>query len=220
MVCILIIDDHELFRAGMVLLLRQFHPDLNVVQASSVGAALVNFSPLQTVDVVLMDWFLPHEDPRLNIQRIKTQWPLARLVVVSGNDSLAHQAQLAQLRALGVSGYISKAATPRALIAALDAVIQGHECALPPHEAAAPSQAWREDLGNGSFSAHCRVAEQLTARQKQVVNSLLRGGTNKHIARELGIAEDTVKQHLQVIYEVLGVRGRPELLSLLTQSKA
>lgn len=221
MVCILIIDDHELFRAGVVLLLRQFYPQLNVMQASSVNAALANVSPLQTMDVVLMDWFLPHEDPALNIRRIQAQWPLARLVVVSGNDSLACKAQWIQLKALGVSGYISKATNPSHFIAALDAVIREGAC-LPsaPPELTHPLPTPDREHSGQSPAAQSLVTERLTTRQKQVLQALLRGGTNKHIARELGIAEDTVKQHLQVIYEVLGVRGRTELLSLLMQSKA
>lgn len=215
--CVLIIDDHELFRAGMALLLKQFHPGSHVMQAATVGAALTHASLSMAVDVVLMDWHLPHEDPVLNCQRVKTQWPMARLVVVSANDAPIH---MASLQAIGVSGYISKSASPSAFIAALDAVLQGGVCALlPASGGGSPSAGWAA-LPSSQALAQRLASGQLTLRQKQVLNALLRGQTNKHIARELDIAEETVKKHLNVVYVVLGVRGRTELVSLLMQGGA
>ena len=214
---ILVIDDHQLFRAGMVLVLRQFHPDAQVSEASSVTQALLNVSASTELDLILMDWHLPQEDPNANVQRIKSQWPKARLVVVSAMERLG---QLGLLPGMGVAGYIPKSASPQVLMSALAKVVQG-ETYMPttqgpaaPVELEATFAATRPP--NLDFLAP--LIERLTPRQRQVLHKLQQGLPNKQIGRELDIAEDTVKQHLSIIYEVLGVRGRTEALSLLTDT--
>jgi len=216
---ILVIDDHQLFRAGLVLVLRQFHPDARVFEASSVTQALLHTPAATALDLILMDWHLPQEDPNANVQRIRSQWPQARLVVVSAMERLG---SLAQLPTMGVAGYIPKSASPQVLMAALAKVLQG-ETSMPAPTPAPPSMAAPPEL-QATFQASrppgldflAPLIEQLTPRQRQVLVKLQQGLSNKVIARELNIAEDTVKQHLSVIYDVLGVRGRTEALAVLT----
>lgn len=199
----------------MVLVLRQFLPDAQVSEASSVTQALLNVSARVELDLILMDWHLPQEDPNANVQRVRSQWPKARLVVVSAMERLGN---LGLLPGMGVAGYIPKSASPQVLMNALAKVLQG-ETYMPatqgsaaPVELAATFAATRPP--NLDFLAP--LIERLTPRQRQVLDKLQQGLPNKQIGRELDIAEDTVKQHLSIIYDVLGVRGRTEALSLLT----
>lgn len=214
---VLIIDDHELVRDGLVLILQQVYPGMGVFQAPSVDSALKRISPLLAIDLVLMDWFVPNEEPVLNIRRLKVQWPLARLVVISGKESPVSRAQM---QAIGASGYISKTTSSNAFISALGAVIQGDGCLLNPNHETANAPGGRKSASGQHLLTLSLASQALTTRQKQVLNSLLRGNSNKEIARELDIVEDTVKQHLQVIYETLGVRGRTQLMCLLMQDAA
>lgn len=209
----------------MVLVLRQFHPDARVFEAASVTQALLHTPSATRLDLILMDWHLPQEDPNDNVQRIRSQWPQARLVVVSAMERLG---SLAQLPTMGVAGYIPKSASPQVLMAALAKVLQG-ETSMPAPTPAPPSMAAPPELQatlQATFQSTrppnldylAPLIERLTARQRQVLTKLQQGLSNKVIARELDIAEDTVKQHLSVIYDVLGVRGRTEALSLLTDT--
>ena len=211
---VLIIDDHALVREGLALILQQVYPGLEVLQAQAAESALSEISPSQTIDLVLMDWFLPNEDPVLNIRNLKAQWPLARLVVISGKGNLV---SMTEMEAIGASGYISKTASSGAFISALRAVVHGDGCLLNPCNGAVNAPGGWDSAFGKHLSALRLASQTLTTRQKQVLNSVLRGRSNKEIARELEIAEDTVKQHLQLIYETFGVRGRTQLMCMLMQ---
>lgn len=213
----LIIDDHELVRLGLVLVLKQVFPGLKVLQAPSAASALTSVSPSESIELVLLDWFVPGEEPSLSIRRIKTQWPSVRLVVISGKES---PVSLAQMRAMGADGFISKGATPSGFQSGLNAVLRGEGCLLSPTNGAVDVSADREDAPGNQWLTLRQTAQRLTPRQKQVLDLLLLGITYKEIASELGIAEDTVKQHSQAIFDTFGARGRIQLLALWTKDKA
>lgn len=198
---ILIIDDHQLFRAGLSLVLLQFHGEIEILEATTVGQALVRFAAQPDPDLVLMDWHLPKENPLINLQRLKAKWPSACLVIVSANEALPSQIPIA---ALGVTGFIPKTASPRMLVDALSTVTQGGTYL--------PQGRMDTRASNTPFGI-----DRLTPRQRQVLSALQKGATNKQIAQDLTIAEETVKQHLSVIYGVLGVRGRTEALAAVGQ---
>jgi len=214
---VLLIDDHELFRAGMVLVLRQFHPEAQVFQAPTAVSAMVNVSPSAGINLVLMDWNLPQEDPLVNLQRVKAQWPGARVVIVSANEP---PTQFERLQALGAAGYIAKDSSPDQFMQGIAVVLEGGIYAPKPVGGLATQATPHSDhnwaaLDTKPTTASQTAVERLTPRQKQVLQGLQKGLANKQIARDLDIAEETVKQHLSAIYEALGVRGRTEALSTL-----
>lgn len=214
---VLIIDDQDLVRLGLVLVLRQVFPGLKVLEAPSAGSALTRVSPSEPIQIVLLDWFVPGEELSLSVRRIKTQWPSVRLVVISGIDS---PVSLAQMRAIGADGFISKGATPSGFQSGLNAVLQGEGCLLSPTNGAVDVSAGLGAAPDDKALSLRQTALTLSPRRKEVLNLLLRGLSYREIASELKIAEDTVKQHAQAIYAIFGVSGRNQLQALWTNGSA
>jgi DNA-binding NarL/FixJ family response regulator len=159
-------------------------------------------------DLVLLDWNLDGCNGAEAMQRLRDVGCAARIVVLSGDSDsqLVHTAI-----ELGAAGFVPKRYSSEAMLSALDKVLKGG-IFLPPDlpaghgsvraDATAPLVEAEQDLS--------ALVSGLTPRQVDVYRAAARGLPNKLIARELGIAEATVKTHLAAVYAVLGVRNRTE----------
>lgn len=188
---VLIIDDHPLFREGLQSLLLSLNAHNHVTHAARVADACKH--PANGFDLILLDLNLPGQT-RLDALREVRQWfESASVVIISADDDLATIHACIQA---GAAGFIPKDTDTDATIEALRIVLaQG--IYLPPRAVAAPP------LGDQvSFSD----------RQLAVLKSLLQGKSNKVIAREIGIAEGTVKAHLWAVYQTLGVNSRAQAM--------
>lgn len=212
---VLMIDDHVMVLQGLKNLLGAMVPGLQVDTASAIGPALAMTAGVR-YDLVLLDWNLDGCNGAEAMQRLRDVGCAARIVVLSGDSDsqLVHTAI-----ELGAAGFVPKRYSSEAMLSALDKVLKGG-IFLPPDLPAG--------LCSGSSSGHSPAgsataaplveAEQhlsalvsgLTPRQVDVYRAAARGLPNKLIARELGIAEATVKTHLAAVYTVLGVRNRTE----------
>lgn len=177
-------------RAGLVQLLGARRPDDEILEAASLDDACTLLHHRPGVGLVLLDVHLPEQPPLQALHTLRRDHPLLPVLLMSGDDD-----PLLAARAIadGASGWVSKSADPDVLLTAMAQVLEGG-CFRPPflchHLAAAP--------------------ERLTDRQLDVLQALVRGRSNKEIARELGMAEPTVKGHLVTIFRVLKVRNRSE----------
>jgi len=207
---ILVIDDHPLFREGLKSLLTGLAPEVEVVQACSVDDARRFAVPEAQLrpDLVLMDWFMPGVQGVAALHQVRGLFEDAAVVVVSGEESPQVIREAIQQ---GASGYIPKSTDPSVTTQALRLVLaQG---VYLPREAltggdantVAPSGA-RQGGTDPSW------AEQLSPRQFSVLKCLLQGKPNKVIAREIGIAEGTVKAHLWAVYQLLGASNRAQAM--------
>ena len=186
--CALLIDDHALFRAGLAMLLAQ-HPQLGeLLEAGSVAEARRIERP--DVALIILDVCMPGLNGLEGIALLRRQFPVASVLVLSGNDDFGWRTQA---REKGADGFLSKAADADQIAAAIDALLSG-------------KQSW-SDADNAEVSA---VAPALTARQVEVLCLLAEGRSNKAIARELGMAENTVRVHVSAILAALGVSSRTE----------
>lgn len=190
---VLLVDDHALFRAGLVLLLRLKHPGVEIHEAADVAQALDRLRRPGCADLCLLDLDLKARSGLEVLQRARELAPAMAMVIVSATESPT--AVLACIEA-GAMSYIPKSASPEVLSQALDRVLAG-EVFLPDEFAA---------LAAGT----ARTAQALTRRQREVLIRLNRGLPNKLIARELGITEYTVKDHIADILRVLGVQNRTQ----------
>jgi DNA-binding NarL/FixJ family response regulator len=196
------VDDHVMVLQGLRNLLKVLMNDLDIDMAHTLGTALTLATGTRYY-LVLLDWNLEDLQGDEAIRRLRDVGCAARIVILSGESkpSLIHLAL-----ECGAAGFIPKRYSSEAMVGALEVVLDGG-IFLP------------SDLpgghGGGSGATHALIeAEQrigeLTPRQIDVYRAAARGLPNKLIGRELGIAESTVKTHLQAVYAVLGVRNRTE----------
>ena len=197
---VLMIDDHVMFLQGMKNLLSVLVPELRVETAGEMSNA-VKLVELAEFDLVLLDWHLADCSGEESIRRLRDAGCMARIVVLSGDTDAT---MIRNTVDLGAAGFIPKKYSSEMMVAALQHVLAGRIfLPLETLNAAPPPDV---DSRPGSDP---RLAG-LTVRQMDVYRAAARGLPNKLIARQLNIAESTVKAHLTAVYTALGVRNRTE----------
>ncbi len=191
---VLVVDDHPVVRQGLRTFL-DLQPDITVVGEASDGASCVAAAAELHPDVILLDLRMPGSDGVEALQGLRELGLPARALVITSFTEPA--AVLPAVRA-GAAGYVYKDVDPPALAAAIRAVHAGHVL-LHPDVAAV--------LATGTRSAD---AAHLTARERDVLVEVAHGRSNREIARELGLAEKTVKTHVSAILTKLGVQDRTQ----------
>jgi DNA-binding NarL/FixJ family response regulator len=203
MISVLVVDDHQLVRAGLTVLL-QTAPDLEVVGQAADGEQALQLARDLKPDVVLMDLSMPVLDGVAATRRLLLEQPAARVVVLT---SFAETERVQQALAAGAIGYLLKDCDPHELMAGVRAAAQGFtpldarvtRALLPAAGAAARAPA---PAPAGT------PAEVLSGREAEVLTLVAKGLANKQVARALGISEHTVKVHLNNVYRRIGVNDR------------
>ena len=160
---ILLVDNHYMVRLGLASSLGD-EPDMQVVgQAESIADALIQFRQLQP-DVTLLDLQLPDGDGSRAIADIRKEYPSARILVLSVNET---EGDIHRAVAAGAAGYLPKSIAPEEMLSAIHAVHQGGSCF--------PAQI-------ATRMAARQTRPELTAREEGVLHLLVRGRSNKEIA--------------------------------------
>lgn len=200
---VLMVDDHMMVLQGLRSLLEVLMSDLDIDMANALGTALTLAAGTR-YDLVLLDWNLEDLQGDEAIRRLRDVGCTARIVILSGESK---SSLIQQALECGAAGFIPKRYSSEAMVGALELVLDGG-IFLPP-EAPGDGQGRGHSHAHPLIDAEQRIGE-LTPRQIDVYRAAARGLPNKLIGRELGIAESTVKTHLQAVYAVLGVRNRTE----------
>ena len=192
MIRVLVVDDHQLVRAGLITLL-EAAADIQVAGEAADGRQALEAAKAASPDVVLMDLSMPVLDGVAATRLLLAELPRTRVVALT---SFSDRQRVTDVLAAGATGYVLKDSRPDDLLAAVRAAADGH-VPLDPRVAAAllPSR-------------EVPLTEQLSEREKQVLRLVAVGLANKQIARRLGIAEATVKVHTGNIFRRIGVTGR------------
>lgn len=200
---VLIVDDHPLFREGLKTLLTALEPGVRICGVGSVAEA-VALPPADAPDLVLLDMNLPGVSRLDALRQVKAAHEQASVVVVSGDEDplLIRSAVDA-----GAAGYIPKSTDASLTIQALRLVL-ANGIYLPRAALTATGAV----AAPASPSSRAGGAPEFSGRQLAVLKCLLQGKANKVIARELSIAEGTVKAHLWSIYQALGVNSRAQAM--------
>lgn len=202
----LIADDHELFRSGLKqLLVDELHAD-DVREADSMDQALDALTSEGGRDLILVDWRMPGMSGAESLAALRDGFPEAKVAVVSAWEE---RADILAAFGAGVHGYIPKSLSSAEIAAALRSILDG--------AVYAPPSLGRREVAPAALARQPSAAaiDKLTARQKEVLDQLLKGQSSKEIARSLDIAEGTVKIHLAAIYRAAGVRTRAEAIAKL-----
>lgn len=200
---ILLVDDHPLLRGGMRFLLLSLDADLEMDEAGNCTQALGLLAD-GGYDLVLLDLNLPGLNGLEALGALREAAPNVPLVVLSGegNPDVVRAAIEG-----GAMGYIPKSSTPEVLIQALQLVLaQGIYLPPPVIEAARRPRSSGPALPGRATT----VLPGITPRQMEVLQYVIRGRSNKAIARELDVSEGTVKAHISAIFHSLGVHSRTE----------
>jgi DNA-binding NarL/FixJ family response regulator len=189
---VLVVDDHQLVRAGLITLL-EAAADIQVAGEAADGRQAIEAAKAASPDVVLMDLSMPVLDGVAATRLLLAELPQARVVALT---SFSDRQRVTDVLAAGATGYVLKDSRPDDLLAAVRAAADGH-VPLDPRVAAALLP-----------TSEVPPAEQLSEREKQVLRLVAAGLANKQIARRLGIAESTVKVHTGNIFRRIGVTDR------------
>ena len=201
---VLVVDDHAVVREGLRTFL-SLQDGIEVVGEASDGREAIAAAQRLRPDVVLMDLVMPRLDGVQAMRELRDHVPGARVIVLT--SFLEDDRLLPAIRA-GAAGYLLKNVEPSELARAVRTADAG-EALIDPAVAAR--------LVDALASDH-RPQQPLTAREQDVLDLLARGYANKRIARELGIAEKTVKTHVSHVLAKLGVSDRTQAALYATRA--
>lgn len=195
---ILIVEDHHVVRQGLAALLKTV-PDMTVVAQAADGAEGVRLFRAHKPDVTIMDLRLPILSGVDAITRIRSEFPSARIIVLTtfdGDEDIYRALQA------GARGYLLKDMFGEELMEAIRVVHSGRT-RIPP----AIAERLAERMGGPN----------LTNRELEVLQAIVAGKSNKEIAFGLGISEATVKTHINNILSKLGVTDRTQATTAALQ---
>jgi DNA-binding NarL/FixJ family response regulator len=184
-----LVDDHLIMRMGLRSLI-ETQPDMAVIAEASSGEAAPRQFERWQPDVVLMDLRMPGISGVQTTAAIRQKHPHARVIVLTTFD---HDEDIYRALQAGAAGYLLKNIDSHRLLETIRAVHTGRY-KLPADVAARLAQRM--------------AAPELSPREREVLELIVKGRSNKEIGTDLGVAENTVKNHVKVILEKLGVQDR------------
>ncbi len=200
---ILIADDHALFRGGLKLQLQHFKADGEIIDINNFEKLLPAVAE-HLPDMVIVDLGMPGMPWREAIGQFRASYANIRLVVLSANDD---DTNVRDALRLGANGFISKSDPPEVVMAALQLVCCGGTC-VPSHFT--QHAATEPDTGASN--------SPITHRQREVLELMAEGYSNKLIAYKLQLTEGTVKQHVAAVLKTLGATNRTQAVAAARSS--
>ncbi|HEC34822.1 MAG TPA: response regulator transcription factor [Chloroflexi bacterium] len=200
---ILLVDDHILFRKGLARLL-DAQPDFEVVGEAANGLEALEQARVLRPDVVLMDLRMPVCNGLEATRQIKRALPSVRVVMLTVSED--EQDFVAAIRC-GADGYLVKDMRPEGVFQELRGLARGEV----PLSRAMTSTLLRQVARQGRPVVSPASPAVLSPREREVVALIAEGLSNAEIAAELGIAVNTVRNHVRSILEKLGLRNRVQV---------
>jgi DNA-binding NarL/FixJ family response regulator len=192
---VLIADDHPMLREGVAAVI-QLQSDMELVGEAENGAAAIECFRRLRPDVTLMDLQMPELNGVEAIKAIRAEFPKARIVVLT---TYAGDAQALRALKAGAAGYLLKSSLRKDLLETIRNVHLGRRHLQP-------------EVAN-EIAVHA-VDESLTDREVRVLQLIATGRSNKQVAWELGVSEETVKAHLKNIFDKLDVADRTHAVTV------
>jgi DNA-binding NarL/FixJ family response regulator len=217
---VLVVDDHPLLRSALKEAIKDLDGAVDVIEGRDAADALRLARDHPGLDLILLDYALPDADGATVLGELKAAHPTLPVIVISGFDG--REIVTAAMNA-GASGFISKGSTPKLIVTAIRLVLDGGKYVpetMLPGSATAAARAAPLARAATNAEALVRLRNLLTPQELRVLGLLLKGYSNKEIARAIGkeipsqrgssIAESTVKAHMTNILRALGVERRTQ----------
>ena len=221
---VLLIDDHPLILQALQNVIQGLGSHVSVVGVSGARAAREALAADGSFDLLLLDLHLGDADGFELLTELRAGWPAIPVVVVSASD---RSADVIRAIDLGAMGFVPKRASNEVLTEALNVVMSGgifvppmamrNQSAALPDDGGVPAQAAVVASGFDASKPLSLSAFKLTPRQTDVLGLLLRGQSNKLIARELNLSVETVKDHVAAVLRTLGVNSRTQAVLAVSQ---
>ncbi|OLD95292.1 MAG: hypothetical protein DMD31_08130 [Gemmatimonadetes bacterium] len=206
---LLVIDDNRLFRDGLAGMLNA-QDDLTVVAALADGEEALRRVPAAKPDVVLVDQALRNGDALQLAQTVRQASPKTKVILMG---LLPIHEDVVQYVQAGVSGFVLKAATLDDFLHAIRSVAQGANILPPPLTVSLFSQIAGLAVLRGEDQA--LKAVQLTKREREVVDLIAAGMSNKEIAHRLHLATHTIRSHVHNVLEKLALHSRLQIAAYM-----
>jgi DNA-binding NarL/FixJ family response regulator len=205
------VDDQELFRRGLTMLL-SVEPDIQIVGEAGDGATAAALAAASSPNIVLMDVRMPKLSGIEAITAVRNAAPDARIVMLTVSDE---EADLYEAIKGGASGYLLKDASTDEVAQAVRVVADGQSLI-------SPSMAMKllDEFKQMSRTERSQpTTPRLTERELEVLRLVAQGLNNREIARQLFISENTVKNHVRNILEKLQLHSRMEAVMYAVREK-
>ena len=192
---VLIADDHTIVRIGLKALLGA-EKDIEIVGEAKNGEMAVKEAMRLQPDVVIMDLMMPKMDGAAATATLRDRLPEAKVIILTtfgSSDGIAHAIES------GAAGALMKTADDAALISTIRSVAGGMTVISPEIR---------------RLLAEDPPIPVLTSRQTEVLQSMMRGLTNRDIAKQLGIRQDGVNEHVAAILAKIGAANRTEAVAI------
>jgi DNA-binding NarL/FixJ family response regulator len=191
---VLIADDHPIVRDGLNAVIND-QPDMEVVAEATNGKEAVELALQHRPDVLLIDLRMPQMNGLEAVSTIRAEWPRARIIILTTYDGDEDVYRALQA---GAQAYLLKGMPRSELLNTIRAVHAGHK-RIPPEVAV-------------KLAEHISASE-LTERERDVLELIVAGSSNKEIGEKLIITEGTVKAHVNSILGKLGVNDRTQAVT-------
>jgi DNA-binding NarL/FixJ family response regulator len=207
---LLVVDDHALFRKGLVSLFGESR-DIEVVGEAANGLEALEKARELMPDIILMDLSMPVMGGLAATRRIKEEIPYVRIVILTIQEE---DQSLFEAIKSGAQGYLLKSIEPQVLFDTLCRVAQGDASISGMMAAKLMSEFSRQATQKAPAAAN-RI--ELGSREREVLSLVAQGLSNKEIAAAIDIAENTVKNHLRNILEKLHLKNRVQAATYALQ---
>ena len=203
---ILIVDDHAFVCAGLKATLLDTLDDIQVTTTER-GEEVLSILGREEIDIIILDLFMPGGYGGFGlIGLLHERYPCLPIIVLSASENSTH---IRKCFELGVTGFVTKSAPKEALIDAIAKALEG-ERYVPKYliESVADVARVFDEVDSGVNIEI--IAELVTERQFDILSCISRGHSNKQIARELELSENTVKVHVSAMLKSLGLSNRTQ----------
>ncbi len=210
---LLLVDDQYLFLESLKLLLTSLASDFEIVATAINGEDAVRILSSVEVDVILMDVYMPVMDGVAAVKLITKKYPAIAVIMLT---TFEDDEYVAEALAHGAKGYLLKNIAPQMLITAVRAVSSG-SVLISPNIATSLIQHLKDRASSSRDSGQHSLPDwyyELTQKERGIIKLILRGLSNKEIAAEINVAEQTIRNYVSTIYDKLGVTCRKEAVQV------
>ncbi|MBK7497887.1 MAG: response regulator transcription factor [Ignavibacteriales bacterium] len=203
---ILLIEDNRLLREGISALLKK-QPDMNVVTTVGNGENILTLVGKFKPNIVLLDLGLRNQNSLQVVKLIKSNFHNIKIIVM---DLIPLQTDVFEFVQAGVSGFMLKDISVAEFLKTIRSVFEGAQV-LPPHLTGSLFTQIVENAVNGLPPRVINESVRMTKRERQVIELIADGSTNKEIAQKLNLSTYTVKSHVHNILEKLALNTRVQI---------
>lgn len=214
---IILADDHAMFRDALTQYIERSDSSVNVLLAKDFHESMNLLASEDDVDFVMLDLRMPGMNGLQGLKKMKEVYPDLPVAILSG---LAEQKEVEEALAMGAAGYFPKTLPGKIMLQGIYKILRGEQFTPVDHNTNQMLPSYHADQGDAEAAkaAVNGAHVPLTPREKEVLNFLLKGASNKEIANAMDLQVVTVKLHVRGICRKLGAKNRTQAALLAQQA--